>query len=107
MVTLRVRLLKGFLDKSIGLTRSAKAYPVYFTTRFGIHTLGMKFPIDVIVLNNNNQVMKTAENLKPNRFFFWPPIYNRVVELPSNTIKKLRVKKEDKIKLEITKCFYT
>lgn len=78
MVTLRVRVLKGFLDKSIGLLESEKAYPVYFTTRFGIHTYGMKYPIDVIVLDKNGYVMKTAENLKPNRFFFWMPIHNRI-----------------------------
>lgn len=100
MVILKVRLLKGFLDKSIGLLESAKADPVYFTTRFGIHTYGMKFPIDAIVLDNNNRVMKTAENLKPNRFFFWLPIYNRVVELPAGTVKKLKINNEDIIKLE-------
>lgn len=99
MVILKVRLLKGFLDKSIGLLGSAKSYPVYFTTRFGIHTYGMKFPIDVVVLDNNNLVMKIAENLKPNRVFFWLPIYNRVVELPAGTVKKLKINKEDKIKL--------
>lgn len=99
MITLRVRLLKGFLSKSIGLLGSAKSYPVYFTTRFGIHTYGMKFPIDAIVLDNNNRVKKISTNLKPNRFFFWLPIYNRVVELPAGTVRKLKVKKEDKIKL--------
>jgi|SRR3990167_7443253 len=101
MVTLRVKLLKGFLDKSIGLLKSEKAYPVYFTSRFGIHTFGMKFPIDVIVLGYNNLIIKVAENLKPNRFFFWLPIYNRVIELPVGTVKKLRIRKKEKIKLEI------
>ncbi len=101
MVILRVRLLKGFLDKSIGLTESEKAYHVYFTTRFGIHTFGMKYPIDVIVLNNSDYVIKTAENLKPKRFFFWLPIHNRIIELPAGTVKKLRIRKKEKIKLEI------
>lgn len=101
MLTLRVRLLKGFLDKTIGLLGSVKVDPVYFMTRFGIHTFGMKFPLDVMVLDRNNRVVKITRNLKPNRFFFWPPSYNRVVELPAGTVKKLRVKKGDKIKLEI------
>lgn len=101
MVILKVRLLKGFLDKSIGLLGSAKSYPVYFTTRFGIHTYSMKFPIDVIVLDNNNRVKRISTNLKPNRFFFWFPIYNRVVELPADTVKKLKINNGDKIKLEI------
>lgn len=60
-----------------------------FYTRFGIHTFGMNYPIDVVILDNKAIVQKIKENLQPNRFFFWNPLYKTVLELPEDTVKKL------------------
>lgn len=60
-----------------------KAETVYLETRWGIHTFFMKFPIDVIVLDDNNQVVKVKKNLRPWRVFFWNPRYYKVVETSS------------------------
>ena len=61
-------------------------------THFGIHTFGLKFPIDILILNNNNKVVSIKENLKPNKIFLWNPIYEKVVELPRGTIEKKAIK---------------
>lgn len=69
-----------------------KPHAVCFTTRFGLHTFGMQYPIDVVILNKNNVVKVVKENLKPNNFFFWNPLYNKVIELPEREIKKRKIK---------------
>ena len=102
MATLNVRLLKGFPDKSIGLLGSKKPYPVFFKTRFGIHTFGMKFPIDVLVLDADYKVVKLVEALQPNRIFLWSPRFDNVIELPQGEIQKHKIKTGDKITLNIS-----
>jgi hypothetical protein len=86
MVFLQVKLLKNLKDKSFGLIGKKQAYPVTFKTRFGIHTFGLKFPIDVLILNSNNRVVAFKKEMLPNRIFFWPIQYEIVVELPEGEI---------------------
>lgn len=73
-----------------GLLGTEKAKNIYFQTRFGIHTFGMSYPIDVIVLNNKLEIKKMKKNLMPNRTFFWNPLYENIIELPTGTIKKMK-----------------
>lgn len=69
MIELKVKILKSFKDKTVGLLGAKSAYPVLMKTRFGIHTFGMKFPIDALVLDKKSRVVKICENLKPNGVF--------------------------------------
>ena len=92
MILLKVKKLKGLKEKTFGLIFEKKAFPVLIDTRFGIHTFGLRFPIDVLILNNSNTVVKMKQGLKPNRIFIWNPIYNKVIELPKNEIKKRKIK---------------
>ncbi|HKC05179.1 MAG TPA: DUF192 domain-containing protein [Patescibacteria group bacterium] len=100
MVKLKVKVYSSIKERALGLIGHKKATPAMFFTRFGIHTLGLKFPIDVVVLDKNNRVVKLVENLRPNNFFIWPFKYNRVLELPSGYIKRFKIRKEEEIKLE-------
>jgi uncharacterized membrane protein (UPF0127 family) len=100
MIEFTVKKLISIKDKSIGLVNFKKAYPVYFQTRFGIHTFGMRYPIDVVILDKSNQVVKLAINLQSNRIFLWNPIYNQVLELPSGTIKQFKISNGDNIMLK-------
>lgn len=84
---LKVKKLDSFREKSVGLIGANKIYPVYFTTRWGIHTFGVLFPIDVVVLDNNFRVA-VMKVLKPNRIFFWNPKYSHVLELPAGSIRE-------------------
>lgn len=98
MLELKVKQLSG-MNKVSGLIFAEKPYPVLLITRFGIHTFGMKFPIDVLILDKNNSIVQITENLKPNRIFIWNPIHNTVIELPGGEIKKLGVERGQNIKL--------
>ncbi|MDE2026615.1 MAG: DUF192 domain-containing protein [Patescibacteria group bacterium] len=71
-----------------GLLGTKSPKPLYFTTRFGIHTFGMQYAIDVVILDNRKIMRKLKSDLSPNQFFFWNPLFSHVVELPSGTIKK-------------------
>jgi uncharacterized membrane protein (UPF0127 family) len=96
MPTIKARELLTLKDKSIGLLGKKEYKTVYFKTRFGIHTFFMKFPIDVVLLDNESRVVK-IKKMKQNRIFFWNPMFKKVLELPEGSIKKLRIKIGSKI----------
>ncbi len=87
------------INKVIGLLNSSHPKPLYFQTRWGIHTFGMQYPIDVVVLDNNFIVKKLKKNMVPNRLFFWPPRFKNILELPPTFIKKRNIKLGDKLTL--------
>lgn len=99
---MKIKVKKAVLlkDKLFGLIGQENITPTLFQTRFGIHTFFMKVHIDVIVLNNNNKVVNLKVNLKPWRFFFWNPQYNRVVEMAKGSIKSEKITIGDLIELE-------
>ncbi|HUD19276.1 MAG TPA: DUF192 domain-containing protein [Patescibacteria group bacterium] len=94
-------LLTDF-EKSKGLIGAKEIYPVFFTTRWGIHTFGVLFPIDVLILDNDNRVVKLTRELPPNRLFFWNPKYQNVVELPASEIKRKGIILGDYITVQST-----
>jgi hypothetical protein len=79
-------------EKVQGLIGKEKPEPLMLRTHFGIHTFGLKFPIDVLILNDENTVVSIKKDLKPNRIFLWNPKYEKVIELPEGTIKKKKIK---------------
>lgn len=94
MITLKIRKLDYWWEKSVGLLGKSKPENIIFLTRFGIHTFGMKFPIDVLILDAENKVVSIKDSMKPNQIFFWSPKYNKVVELPAGMIQKHKIKKK-------------
>jgi uncharacterized membrane protein (UPF0127 family) len=99
MIDITAIHLKTLREASIGLLKAKTAYPVYFQTRFGIHTLGMKFPIDVLILDNEFIVVKMKQSLLPNALFFWSPNYNNVIELPEGTIRLKSIHLKDRVSI--------
>lgn len=99
MIELKVKILKGLKEKAIGLIGSKNPHAVLIKTRFGIHTFGLKFPIDVLILDREDRVVKIAKNLKQNKILVWPPNYNKVIELPKGEIDRNQIKIGDKIKI--------
>ena len=83
-----------------GLLGTKRAENIYLQTHFGIHTFGMNYPIDIVVLNNKQKIKKLKQNLQPNQLFFWNPFYKNVIELPTGTIKKMKLFIGQKLDLE-------
>lgn len=46
-----------------------------------VHTIGMKYPINVLFLSHNNEILGIKMHLSPNRFCVGPPSTKKVVEL--------------------------
>jgi uncharacterized protein len=99
MVELHVTQLTSFVSKSVGLLNAGKAHPILFRTRFGIHTFGMKYPIDVLILDKQNRIVKLVEKLLPNKIFVWSPRFDIVIELPAGEIKKHGLRKGDDVRI--------
>jgi uncharacterized protein len=67
----------------------------------GVHTLAMRFPIDVVYLDRDGTVVHIDENLKPWRF---GPVRMRaasVLELPSQALNRTGTAVGDKIEITL------
>lgn len=89
---IRVKELSSFWEKSKGLIGDTTGIPVFFRTRWGIHTFGVSQTIAVAILDDSNKIVKIKE-LRPNRIFFWNPKYNQVLEIPQGyNLNKLKIR---------------
>lgn len=98
-IRLTIVRAKNWKEKLLGLIGKKKAYPLLLQTRFGIHTFGLKFPIDILVLDKNNKIVKIKKSLKPNRIFLWNPIHDMVIELPEGFVNRQSLKMGDAVKV--------
>ena len=95
--TLYVRKIRSPFGAAKGLIGKQTPFAILIYTRWGIHTFGMRYPIDVLVLNNKQTIVALKEHLKPNRIFVWNPLFTTLIELPKNTIQKKRLSIGQKI----------
>ena len=93
----KIVIPSSLMEQTVGLLKYKTPTAMLLRTRFGIHTLDMKYEIDVLVLDKQNRVADMKENLKPNRIFVWNPKYHTILELSPGTIKKTKTKKGDQI----------
>ena len=92
MVNFSVKHLTTWYEKTRGLIGYKKLVPVCIDTRFGIHTFGVRKPIDIVILDKDNNVQQYREHVLPNRFVFWNIAYPRVLELPTGMIEDKKIK---------------
>ena len=59
-----------------------------------IHTFFMKFPIDVLFLNENMEVLKKIEGLKPRKIIMPQKKCNMVIEGKAGIFKNIKVGKK-------------
>jgi uncharacterized membrane protein (UPF0127 family) len=60
-----------------------------------IHTFGMRFPIDIVFLDKQNEVVATGKNILPNRMSTISISADCVLELPSGVVDACEVKTGD------------
>jgi len=98
-----VRKADNFLTRLVGLLRRRSLGPeeaLWLVPSKGVHTVGMRFPIDVIFLDRNNRVIDLVSGLKPKRISHWRAGAHSVLELPRGAIQKSSTEVGDE--LEIT-----
>ena len=96
----KVFIAKSFWERTRGLigTPPLKAGEgLLLPGCMGVHMFGMGYPLDVIYLDRNNEVLLAIENLKPNTF--GPVKFSScaVLEFAVGTIHKSRTQVGDQI----------
>jgi len=65
----------------------------------GVHTFGMKFPIDVVFLNKKKKILKVRPNMVRGRISF-SLMAHSVLELPAGTLEKTGTAAGDQLEFE-------
>lgn len=99
VIKIKARFLHSHRDRIVGLLGKDKAIPVCIKTRYGIHTFGMRFKLDVLVLDNQSRVVRIKHGLRPNSIFIWPLKYNLVLELPAGFVAKHKINIGDQVNI--------
>lgn len=85
-----VRIAETFFRRLVGLLahRELRAgQGLWLQPSTGIHTLGMRFAIDVVALDREGKVLKYVEHVKPWRVVGMPRKTRSVVELPAGHLR--------------------
>lgn len=100
----KVRKADKFLTRLVGLLKRTHLGPeeaLWLMPSKGIHTIGMKFPIDVIFLNKDHRVVGLTSGLAPYRISSVHFRSYSVLELPNGTIKKSRTELGDQFEISL------
>jgi uncharacterized protein len=100
----KVRKADNFLTRLVGLLKRTHLGPeeaLWLMPSKGIHTIGMKFPIDVLFLNRNHQVLGLMSGMLPYRVSAVHLRGYSVLELPNGTIKKSQTEIGDQLEISL------
>ena len=102
IVSHRVQEAKSFSKRLIGLMFIAEMPQGYDSILLdpcnSIHTFFMKFPLDIVFLGRNNEVIKIFRNLPPNRMTWMYLKASKTLEMKAGT---LPVWVQEGMKLEV------
>ena len=99
------RFANSFWKRMVGLLNRRevdKGEGLLLDRCYGIHTFGMKFPIDIVCLDKNFVVLRTIAQLPP----FRACILNQaafIVELPAGTLDRTQTIAGDQIHISANK----
>jgi uncharacterized membrane protein (UPF0127 family) len=91
------QIANSFMDRLLGLLRPTSPQSLIFFTRWGIHTFFMTKSIDILVLDQKWAVVKVTHSFPANQFYFYPPQYRIIIELPDGALARSRTVLGDKI----------
>jgi uncharacterized membrane protein (UPF0127 family) len=100
----KVRKADTFLTRLIGLLKRRRLGPeeaLWLVPSKGVHTIGMRFPIDVVFLDKTGKVIGTSPDLYPYRFSKFHVAAHSVLELPHGTIRKSRTEVGDQLDISL------
>jgi uncharacterized protein len=100
----KVRKADNFVTRLIGLLKRKHLGPeeaLWLMPSKGIHTIGMKFPIDVVFLNKDHYVLGIVSGMMPYRVSAVHLRGYSVLELPSGTLKKSRTEVGDQLEISL------
>ena len=95
----------GFFEKFMGLMLRKSIpgdYGLLIRRCNQIHMMNMRFPLDIIYLSRENEVIHTDRNIQPGRI--GKPVRNAadVIEVTAGTCEKLTIERGMRLKVEHT-----
>lgn len=100
----KVKKADSFMTRLIGLLKRRNLGPeeaLWLVPSKGIHTIGMKFSVDVIFVDKDNKVTNLVANLAPFRATRLNLAAHSVIELPDGMIKKSRTEVGDQLDVSL------
>ena len=100
----KTRKADNFITRLVGLLKRSGLGPeeaLWLMPSKGIHTIGMKFPIDVVFLNRKNFVLAIVPSMAPYRISRIELRAYSVLELPNGTIKKSQTEVGDQLEISL------
>jgi uncharacterized membrane protein (UPF0127 family) len=100
----KVRKADNFITRLVGLLKRTHLGPeeaLWLMPSKGIHTIGMKFPIDVLFLDKNCVILAMVSGMMPYRISGVHLRGFSVLELPSGTIKKSHTEVGDRLEISL------
>ena len=100
----KVRKADNFITRLVGLLKRTHLGPeeaLWLMPSKGIHTIGMKFPIDVVFLDKNCVILAMVSGMMPYRISGVHLRGFSVMELPSGTIKKSHTEVGDRLEISL------
>lgn len=97
-----VTIARGPVHRAVGLlfTDTLPAHEgMWFDQCAAIHTLGMRYPIDVIFLDRDNRVIQTIEHVPPHKLAVTCLKATVTIELGAGTLDRVRVERGDHLYL--------
>lgn len=90
---IQVKYYNSFFKKLIGfMFQKKKKYAIYFKNCNNIHTFFCLFPLDIYLLDNNNNILYTYRNIGPNKIIGPKKNVKHVLEVPSDLINDFTIK---------------
>ena len=100
----KVRKADNFFTRLIGLLKRTTLGPeeaLWLMPSKGIHTIGMKYPIDVVFLDKAHHVIGLIPSMAPYRLSAVHLRGYSVLELPNGTLKKSRTEIGDQFEVSL------
>jgi uncharacterized membrane protein (UPF0127 family) len=104
IVATRIERLTGFFQRFKGLLARASVQDgegVWLPQCRAIHTVGMRFPIDVVFVDRNGLVLRICRNVPPNRFALSCRAARAVVELGGGMLDASDLIVGDRLELDV------
>jgi len=103
-VATEVTVANSYFPRLVGLLGKTKRWAqlgkaLWIVPSSGVHTIGMLFPIDLIYLDRDKQVVHVEEYVRPFRISKVSLKTKSVIELPPHTIYRTGTQIGDKIEI--------
>ena len=99
----RARVARSLISRMVGLlgrSRLEEGEGLILTACRSIHTFGMRFAIDAVVVNGAWEVLAIWKALPPGRMTPFVLRAQTVIELPAGTVGRTRLQVGDRVVLE-------